>query len=102
LSQFILSEVQRTLHSDRIRKKYRYSDSAIDRHINDLLDAGELVEPQVTIDVCPDVNDNAVLACAVEARAEYLVTRNIKHFPQSFAGVTVITPREFFSIVKSL
>lgn len=101
LSEFILSEVQRTLHSERIRKKYRYPDSAIARHIADLLDSGELVEPQTVIAVCRDDDDNAVLACALEARVEYLVTRNTKHFPRSYAGVAVITPGEFLTLVRS-
>lgn len=101
LSQFILSETQRILHSESIRKKYRYPDTAIDRHITDLTDSAELVELQAIASVCQDADDDAVLACAVEAQAEYLVTRNTKHFPRSYAGVTVITPSEFLALVRS-
>ena len=54
-----------------------------------------LIDPQQSLSVCPDPDDNAVLACAVEAQADYLVTRNIKHFPKEYQGIKVIQPREF-------
>lgn len=39
---------------------------------------------------------------SIEARAAYLVTRNIKHFPRNHADVTIITPKEFFRITKPI
>ena len=46
--------------------------------------------------VCRDPDDNAILACALEARADYLVTgdadlRELK----IFEGVRIVTPRAF-------
>ncbi len=101
VSSYILTEVEKTLRLPRLRKKYPYSDAAIERHLKDIRIFSERIEPELTIEVCPDPKDNAVLACAVEAHADYLVTRNPKHFLRSYASVTVITPKEFFSIAKS-
>ena len=101
LSPHILSEVWNTLHYARIRKKYHYSDDAIERHIKNLAIVSEIVEPKFALTVCKDPKDNAVLACAVEAKADYLVTRNTKHFPRSFAGVTVLSPKEFLLLLRS-
>ena len=95
LSPFILSEVWQTLHYDRIRTKYQYSESDIDQYLTELGDSGTLLEPLIVLDACSDPKDNAVLACAAAAKAAHLVTRNIKHFPKEYQGVKVIHPREF-------
>jgi len=101
LSPFILSEVHRTLHYPRIRKKYRYSDAAIQRHVKDLARISMLIHPQRTLaNVCRDLDDNAVLACAVEANADYLVTRNVKHFPKTYEEVKIIHPRQFLAMIE--
>ena len=46
-----------------------------------------------------DPGDNKFLECAAAARADYLVTRNQRHFPKFWQKTKVITPREFISIV---
>lgn len=100
VSSYILTEVKNTLYSPRLRKKYSYSDDAIERHLRDIRIFSERVEPKNIFEVCSDRYDNAVLACAVEANANYLVTRNIKDFPEEFSGVRVITPKHFLELIK--
>lgn len=39
------------------------------------------VDPKQKLAVCRDESDNRFLECAVEGHADYLVTKNIKHFP---------------------
>ncbi len=51
--------------------------------------------PQVT----PDPDDNKFLECADTARADYLVTGNVRHFPKFWKNTKVTTSREFISIV---
>jgi uncharacterized protein len=46
-----------------------------------------------------DPDDNKFLECADAARADYLVTGNLRHFPRFWKGIKVITSREFISIV---
>lgn len=101
LSPHILAEVWNTLHYARIRKKYHYSDDAIERHIKNLAIVSDVIEPKSALNACHDPKDNAVLACAVEVIADYLVTRNTKHFPRSYADVTILSPREFLPLVKT-
>jgi len=46
--------------------------------------------------VCRDKDDNNVLSCAVEARAEYLVTGDEDLLVlRKFLGIRIIMPREF-------
>jgi putative PIN family toxin of toxin-antitoxin system len=47
-----------------------------------------------------DPADNKFLACALEVRADYLITGNIKHFPfKKFHGTQIITPRDFIELI---
>ncbi|MFC1734706.1 putative toxin-antitoxin system toxin component, PIN family [Candidatus Hydrogenedentota bacterium] len=44
----------------------------------------------------PDSQDEPFLQVAVSGKADYLVSRNLKHFPAKFrCGVRVLLPREF-------
>lgn len=52
-----------------------------------------------SLEVTGDPEDNRFLECADAARADYLVTGNQRHFPRFWKKTTVITSREFISIV---
>ena len=46
--------------------------------------------------VCRDPDDDAILACALEARADYLVTDNVDLLElKVFKGIRIVTPRDF-------
>jgi uncharacterized protein len=57
------------------------------------------VTPSHSLDATLDPSDNIFLECADAARAHYLVTGNLKHFPRFWKQTTVITSREFIGIV---
>jgi predicted nucleic acid-binding protein len=42
-----------------------------------------------------DPSDEKFIACALAAKADFLITGNTKHFPQSFRSVAIVTPRTF-------
>ena len=46
-----------------------------------------------TARACSDPDDDIFLECAQAVQADYLVTGNLKHFPTSWAGVRIVTPR---------
>lgn len=100
LSPFIFTEVASNLRSPRLRNKYHYTTADLKKYVKSLYKASRITNPKQTPQVCSDEDDNHILACAVEVHADYLVTRNTKHFPQQYAGVKVITPKEFRSLVK--
>lgn len=101
LSPFIFTEISSNLRSLRLLKKYRYSSADLKKYVKSLYKASRVIEPKQLPMVCSDEDDNHVLACAIEAQAEYLVTRNTRRFPRNYAGVTVITPGEFLAILKA-
>jgi putative PIN family toxin of toxin-antitoxin system len=46
--------------------------------------------------VCRDPDDDAILACALEARADYLVTGDVDLLElKTFKGIRIVTPRDF-------
>lgn len=46
--------------------------------------------------VCRDPDDDAILACALEARADYLVTGDVDLLQlKVFKGIRILTPRDF-------
>lgn len=61
------------------------------------------VNPTETVWECADSDDDCFLECAYSASAEYVVTGNIKHFPESpWRGIQIVTAREFLNIATSL
>jgi putative PIN family toxin of toxin-antitoxin system len=58
-----------------------------------------LVVPSRRLEVSSDPDDNRFLECADAARADYLVTGNVRHFPRFWKKTKIITPREFIGLV---
>ena len=51
---------------------------------------------QLVQSACRDPDDDAVLACALEARADYLVTGDVDLLElKAFKGIRIVTPRDF-------
>ncbi len=59
-----------------------------------------VITPFRLLDVTKDPDDNKFLECADAARADYLLTGNLQHFPRFWKKTKVITSREFVSIVS--
>lgn len=61
------------------------------------------VNPTKSVRACKDSDDDCFLECADAARAEYVVTGNIKHFPHSpWWNTQIVTARELLNIITSL
>ena len=63
----------------------------------------EWIEPKKQLNVCRDPFDNRFLECSVTGNADYLVTKNIRHFPKrQYSNVKIVRIREFLSILEKL
>ena len=60
-----------------------------------------MVEPTKEIEATSDPDDDMFLECAPEARADYVVTGNLRHFPARFRDIRVIQPRQFLSVLMA-
>jgi putative PIN family toxin of toxin-antitoxin system len=61
------------------------------------------IDPEIRLNVCKDISDNHFLECAVAGSADYLVTKNIRHFPpKEYAGVKIVRIREFLRVLEQI
>ena len=63
----------------------------------------EWIEPTIHLDVCSDTSDNRFLECAVDGKADYFVTKNIRHFPPKvYQGVKIVRIRTFLAVLEKM
>jgi len=61
------------------------------------------IEPDIRLHVCADPSDNRFLECAVAGHADYLVTKNIRHFPpKNYEHVKIVRIRKFLSVLEAI
>lgn len=58
-----------------------------------------VVRPTRILSVTPDPDDNVFLECAEAARADYLVTGNLRHYPAFWKSTKVINPGDFLTLI---
>ena len=75
------------------RPRLRRSSDIIAGTLAAIREKGFWVRPAEPVRVCSDPDDDIFLECAQAARADYLVTGNLKHFPTAWAGTRVVTAR---------
>jgi len=93
---FIINEVRRILS-----KKFRLAHGEIASAMEPVTEAVDrIIEHTLKIKgVCRDADDDNILACALAAKAEYLVTGDADLLElRSYQGVRIITPRDFEAI----
>jgi predicted nucleic acid-binding protein len=83
-----------------VRKRvagFRQTESALASTVGiqsaNIREKGIWVRPTERVKACCDPEDDIFLECAQTAMADYLVTGNLKHFPGSWAGSRIVTPR---------
>ena len=94
-NQEILSEYEEVLH----RPKFSFSETRISRLLQMIRQFGLVINPTPTGEILPDMDDIVFYEVVMEKRNEnaYLITGNIRHFPEkSF----IVTPAEMMEILK--
>ncbi len=93
LFPILLQEFERVL-----RRKLAASPGEVREALGLLQEAGDLItaEPAVIPSVCRDRADDRILACAVAARAEFLVTGDDDLLDlRPFQRIRILRPRDF-------
>jgi putative PIN family toxin of toxin-antitoxin system len=91
LTEEILQEYKDVLK----RPVFGFHPSAVNAFLNDLEQASKIVYPTRRVASALDEPDNRFLECAEEAKANYLVTGNKKHFPfPELKGTKIVSPAE--------
>lgn len=92
----ILAEYEDVLHR---KKKYNFSESAIQTLLNSIRQYGVEVFPKPTGEIFIDEDDIIFYEVAMEKRDEeaYLITGNLKHYP---VRIFIVTPAEMLKILE--
>lgn len=100
VSPAILAEVRHTLGYARIRRKYAITDELVERLIA-LLEHDAILVPgnaDVTGTIPDDPDDEQILACAVDGRADLIVSGD-RHLLAlgSYQNIPILPPRDFLA-----
>jgi putative PIN family toxin of toxin-antitoxin system len=97
LSEEILGEYKGVL----ARAKFKLSSAKVAASLRLLEKVATMVDPEKRITAAKDPDDNKFLECAAEARADYLVTGNKKHFPKQWRQSRIVTTRELLQEITA-
>ncbi len=104
LSEAILAETQRVLlQHQRIRKRYHYADEDAKTYIELLAIVSQPITDLPEIHgVVRDPNDDVIIATAVKAGADYLVTRDKDLLVlNAYQQTIIVTPEQFIEILRA-
>jgi putative PIN family toxin of toxin-antitoxin system len=102
ISKEMMAELYRVLHYPRIRKQFHPSEEDIDEFIGLILEKAILTSGSYSLHrIKDDPTDDMFLACAMEAEADFLVSRDahLRNLKQ-FRGTKIIDVRGFIEKVK--
>lgn len=103
LSEEILTETQRVLlEYQRIRKRYKYTDEAVIEYVDLLRVVSRITRklPDIRA-VDRDPKDNPIVACAVKAKAQYIVTRDRDLLSLGgYKDIKIIGPEAFMGLLR--
>lgn len=98
LSPFILEETSLVL-----KEKLGWGAERIRRLLSLFEEVATVIKPEAELKVIrSDEADNLILACAVEAEADFLVTGDKRHLLplKNYKGVRIVTPRECLDVLS--
>jgi len=97
VSDALLEEYEGVLR----RERFGLSPRSVTQSMRIIRKCATLVIPKRKLDVSRDPDDNKVVECALEARADYIVTGNTRHFPSQFQDIRIVLPRQFLTLVAA-
>lgn len=101
-SKSIIDEVGRVLRYPRIVKRHKQDEEAIERFLKLLASEAVIVKPAEVLDVVQeDESDNRYLECAIEGKAQYVVSGD-QHLLKlgEYKGIMIIPPAAFVALLE--
>ena len=84
------------------RAKFNRTEAAIETALRAIRQNGFWVKASEKMHACSDPDDDIFLECALAARAHYIVTGNLKHFPAKWADAQIVTARQFLDALADI
>jgi putative PIN family toxin of toxin-antitoxin system len=98
VSEPVLAEYEEVLRRPRLKIDSAKVTDAMVR----IRAVGSLLVPTQRVTAASDPDDNIFLECAQAGNAEYLVTGNVRDFPETWQRTRILTPREFVEMWAAL
>lgn len=99
LSPYLEEEFVDTLHKPKIARHVDISDALA--FMEDWKNFALYVRPRHIVTICRDHKDNAILACALEAAANYIVTGDKDLLVlKKFQGIRIAKPADFLTNIR--
>jgi putative PIN family toxin of toxin-antitoxin system len=95
ISAPILSEYRMVLS----RPEFKIQKGLRQQFLQRIKAIARVVSPSRQIRATSDRDDNMFLECADAARADYLVTGNLRHFPKFWKQTKIVSSREFITMI---
>lgn len=97
LSEHIISETY-----EKLVKKIRLPENTAQSIIEYLRDTAEVVEPEpIDESVCRDKDDVKIIGTALKGKAKFIITGDDDLLVlKSYKGIRMVTPREFWSVLR--
>jgi uncharacterized protein len=81
------------------RPRFRLNQDLAGRFLRSFREVATRVTPRKKVNIARDRDDDCVIECALEAKADFVVTGNIRDFPRQVHGVRVVSPRDFLFVL---
>ena len=104
-ARVILREMRTTLlEREHIRRRYKYPDSEAEGFINRFEEASVVFEELPVLQgITRDPDDDMIIACAVAASADYIVSRDRDLLDLGeYQGIQIVSPEAFMPILREL
>lgn len=101
-SPSIIEELQRVLSYPKLVKRHGLEKQELKEFISDLLSIMSLVEGKKAIElIVEDPADNNYLSCAVDAKADFIVSGDTHLLNLGeYEGTQIITPTQFLGVLE--
>jgi len=98
---FLSPAIQRELRSV-LTRTFGWTQSQVREALAEVHTLATLVRPSVRLSgILAHDQDHRILECALDARADFLVTGDTKHLQplKTFRGIPIVSPREFLDLL---
>ncbi|MFC1849596.1 putative toxin-antitoxin system toxin component, PIN family [candidate division CSSED10-310 bacterium] len=103
-SEKLLNELNNVLYYSHIKNRYNLSEEKIKKFVNFLRRRATIIQGDYEVDTLDKIEpkDNKVLACALEGKADYIISGDKKHILplKQFQGIQIVTVRQFLNTIE--
>jgi uncharacterized protein len=101
ISQDIITEIKQVFLYPKIKRLHRFSPKQINQYLAEISETATITAGNIQINgVKDDSKDNKYLECAVEGRADFIISGD-HHLTdlKEFEGIKIVSPVTFFELM---